>query len=70
VLFFVYCIYAVINYTLTRISGNTDTIPLGVEPILFGLFYLAVDQLLIKCKLTIVDIFRKARNASGSRSES
>ena len=30
VLFFVYCIYAVINYTLTRISGNTDTIPLGV----------------------------------------
>ena len=70
VLFFVYCIYAVINYTLTRISGNTDTIPLGVEPILFGLFYLAVDQLLIKCKLTIVDIFRKARNVNGSRSES
>ena len=60
VLFFVYCIYAVINFTLTRITGNTDTIPLGVGPILFGAFYLGVDMLLITCKHTIADIFRKA----------
>ena len=61
VLFFVYSIYAVINFTLIRITGNADTVPLGVGPILFGLFYLGVDQLLIKCKHTITDIVRKAQ---------
>ena len=61
VLFFVYSIYAVINFTVTRITGNTDTIPLGVGPIMFGLFYLGVDQLLIKCKHIITDIVRKAQ---------
>ena len=60
VLFLVYSIYAVINYTVISITGNTDTVPLGVGPILFGLFYLGVDMLLIQCKLTIIDIVRKA----------
>ena len=60
VLFLVYTIYAVINFTIIRITGNTDTVPLGVEPILFGLFYLGADLLLIRCKHLITDIFRKA----------
>ena len=64
VLFFVYSIYAVINFTLIRITGNADTIPLGVGPIMFGLFYLAVDQLLIKCKHIIADIVRKAQKVN------
>ena len=64
VLFFVYCIYAVINYTVIRITNNPDTVPLGVGPILFGAFYLAVDLLLIKCKHTLIDIVRKAKKAN------
>lgn len=64
VMFLVYSIYAIINFTITRITGNTDTIPLGVGPILFGLFYLGADLLLIKCKHTIVDIFQKAVKAN------
>lgn len=64
VLFFVYCIYAVINYTVIRITGNPDTVPLGVGPILFGAFYLAVDMLLIKCKHTLIDIVRKAKKVN------
>ena len=64
VLFFVYSIYAVINFTVIRITGNSDTIPLGVGPIMFGLFYLAVDQLLIKCKHMIKDIVRKAQKVN------
>ena len=64
VLFFVYSIYAVINFTLIRITGNADTVPLGVGPILFGLFYLGVDQLLIKCKHVLTDIVRKAQKVN------
>ena len=64
VMFLVYSMYAVINYTITRVTGNTDTIPLGVGPIMFGLFSLGADLLLIKCKHTIIDIFKKAVNAN------
>ena len=64
VLFFVYSIYAVINFTLIRITGNADTVPLGVGPILFGPFYLGVDQLLIKCKHVLTDIVRKAQKVN------
>ena len=64
VTFLVYLMYAIIKFTITRITGNTDTIPLGVGPIMFGLFYLGADLLLIKCKHTIVDIFQKAVRAN------
>ena len=64
VLFFVYCIYAVINYTVIRITNNPDTVPLGVGPILFGAFYLAVDLLLIGCKHTLIDIVKKEKKAN------
>ena len=61
VLFLVYSMYALINFTVISITGNTDTVPLGVGPILFGLFYLAADMLLIGCKHTLADIVGKAR---------
>ena len=64
VLFLVYSMYAVINFTIITITGKTDTIPLGVGPILFGLFYLGADLLLIKCKHTIIDIVRKAKSTN------
>ena len=62
VLFLVYTLYNVINSVLVKITGATDSIPLGVEPILFGLFYLAVDLLLLGMKhlfLRIVDDAKK-----------
>lgn len=62
VMFLVYSMYALVNFTLISITGNTDTIPLGVGPIFFGLFYLGADLLLIKCKHLIIDIFQKAVN--------
>ena len=62
VMFLVYSMYAAINFTIISITGQKDTVPLGVGPILFGLFYLAADLMLIKCKHVIVDIFRKAAN--------
>ena len=61
----VYLLYNVINYTITSITGNTETVPLGVEPILFGVFCTAVDAVFIKIKQTIFSIFRDAKKAAG-----
>ncbi len=56
----VYFIYALINFTITSITGNPDTVPLGVEPILFGVFCTAVDCGLIALKRMILKVFRRS----------
>ena len=53
VLFLVYTLYNVINGLLVRLTGAADSVPLGVEPVLFGLFYLAVDLLLLSASWTM-----------------
>lgn len=51
VLFLVFTLYNVINVAAIRITGApSDQVILGVEPILFGLFYLGFDLLLIRMK--------------------
>lgn len=71
VLFLVYTIYNAINAVLIAAMGLTDTIPLGVEPILFGLFYLLCDTALIELKRLCVRIFEDAKSgAAGERSRS
>lgn len=60
----VYLLYNGINYTITAISGNPDTVPLGVEPILFGVFCTAVDAAFIAGKRTVFSIFRDAKKAA------
>ena len=50
VLFLVYTLYNVINLTFAKLTGIVDTVFLGVEPILFGVFYLGFDLLLIQGK--------------------
>ena len=62
VLFLVFTLYNMINAAIITVSGNTGTVPLGVEPILFGLFYLGFDVLLIEMKhlfFRIVDDAKK-----------
>ena len=61
VLFMVYMVYNVINLAIVRIAGLTDTVPLGVEPILFGVFYLCCDMLLIQGKLLLLDIVKSGK---------
>ena len=56
VLFLVFTLYNVINLVIIQITGVTDSVPLGVEPILFGIFYLGFDMLLIQGKHLILDI--------------
>ena len=58
--------YHVLNTVIMAVTGAGDTLPLGVEPILFGLITLGWDLLLIKMKHTLVAIGRDAaRKASG-----
>ncbi len=51
VLFLIFTLYNVINIAAIRLTGASgDQVILGVEPILFGVFYLGFDLLLIKAK--------------------
>lgn len=49
VLFLVYLLYNVINLAAMKLTGGENVV-LGVEPVLFGLFYLGFDLLLLKVK--------------------
>lgn len=64
-LFLVYTLYNIINLVIIQLTGMVDKVPLGVEPILFGIFYLGFDMILIQGKHLILDIVkggkRKAR---------
>lgn len=57
VLALVFVWYNVINLVIIRITGAVDTVPLGVEPVLFGLFYLGFDLLLIQGKHMLLRLF-------------
>ena len=63
VLYCVFQTYYVLN-VLFGVNANADTdqaeAMLGVEPVLFGLFYMGFDMLLITIKNTFIKIFRDA----------
>ncbi len=66
VLFLVYTAYNVINRALISLGGLEVTeIPLGVEPILFGLLYLGFDMMLIALKHMGQSMFKDARSKAG-----
>ena len=58
VLFLVYTLYNAINLVIVQLTGTADKVPLGVEPVLFGIFYLCFDMILIQGKHLVQDIVR------------
>lgn len=58
ILALVYCLYTGINMIAAQITGATDRVFLGVEPVLFGVFCLGFDLLLIKAKHILLGFFR------------
>lgn len=68
-LFCVYCLYQFINSTIVSITGQADSVPVGVEPILFGLFYMGFDLLFLGMKYTARRILADARAGVGERKE-
>lgn len=63
VLFFVYTLYSFINGAIASATNQPDRVVLGVEPILFGVFYLAFDLLFIEIKHFITDRFINTKKA-------
>ena len=57
----VYFIYNLVNRLIIAVQHlEADTVPLGVEPILFGLFYMGVDLLLLAMKRGLRNIVSDA----------
>ena len=54
-------IYNTINVIGNSINGTTGEMILGVEPVLFGLFYVAVDMLFIGMKNLFIRIIADAK---------
>ncbi len=69
VLFCVVWFYNVLNVTIIALTGgDASSVPLGVEPVLFGLFYLCFDLLFLGCKQLFLRILNDAkREARGGR---
>lgn len=65
----VYSFYNLINYSITTIMGNPDTVPLGVEPILFGVFCLGFDMLFVTVKNVIRKIVEDAKEKAGTETD-
>jgi hypothetical protein len=63
-LFLVMMAYSAVNAAIIAITGAVGTVPLGVGPILFGVFTTAWDTLLIKLKHTAQSVLADARRAS------
>ena len=59
VLLLVFLLYEGVNRLLAAITGQTDVVFLGVEPIFFGLFCLGADLLMIWLKNLAVKRFGK-----------
>lgn len=64
ILFCVYSTYSLINYVIISVTGVADTVPLGVEPVLFGLLCMGYDMLLIGFKRMLQSMIRDAKNAA------
>lgn len=63
-LFLVMTTYNVVNAAIIGITGAKDTLPLGVGPILFGVFTTAWDILLIRIKHTAQSVLSDARRTT------
>ena len=60
-----YCVvnlYQTINIAIASITGNYEVIYLGVEPLLFGIFYMSFDLLFISMKNLMKTIINDAKN--------
>lgn len=59
----VYFLYQIINGILVGFTGKPDSVPLGVEPILFGVFYMGFDMLFLTVKSTLKKILSDAKSS-------
>lgn len=61
ILVVIVCIYQGINILCNNINGTEKLVYLGVEPILFGIFYVIIDLLFIGAKHLVIGIINDAK---------
>lgn len=66
IMFCVFMFYNLLNYAIITVTGAEDTIPVGVEPLLFGLLSMGFDMLFIGIKRLLTGIIRDAKAAARS----
>ena len=59
-------LYNVINTAIVRLTG-TEGVPLGVGPILFGVFYTGFDLLFIRMKALFGQILKEAKEKAKNK---
>lgn len=64
VLMCVWTFYNVINIVILRMTGETQGVPLGVEPFLFGLISMGFDMLMIGFKRVVLGFLKNVREAA------
>ena len=57
--------YQVLNSGLNMMNGSEGIMYVGVEPLLFGLSYMAIDVLLIFIKNTLISVIADAKKQNG-----
>ena len=57
--------YNALNALFISLSGNPDSVPLGVEPILFGVFTMGWDMLFLGCKRLLKRVVEDAKASAG-----
>ena len=60
-------LYNVINIAINTIAGTSGEIGFGVEPIAFGLMYMAVDMLFVSMKNLLIKIVTDAKEKAKPR---
>lgn len=60
IMFLVYELYIVLNLAIAALTGDASAVGLGVEPILFGVFWMGFDVLFLGMKRLIKNIFADA----------
>lgn len=67
ILYLVYTSYNLLNMGILAATGQEGTVPLGVEPILFGVLCMAFDLLFVGIKRVFGSILRDAKAKAGPR---
>ena len=67
VTFCVYTLYNMVNLAAMRVTGNTETLFLGVEPIMYGIFSMGADMMFVGMKQFFLRIVEDARKDNRQR---
>ncbi len=67
ILYLVYSSYNLLNAGIVAATGQVGTVPLGVEPILFGVLCMTFDLGCVGLKRVFLSILRDAKAKAGPR---